>query len=106
MRKSLELIWGGNSYPIKVTMDFVDSLDDVVNITKMIQMLDSGSPSLVKSAKMIGFCLRHGGCVVTDEEIYDSMADSASVEDVMSLVSAIIFACLPETKKKPQKKKS
>jgi len=111
MRKKLELTWGGESYPMLVTMETIDRVEDKISIGGVLARQLTGDVRFSHDAKFIAIVLNEAGAIdATQESVYEYMfSDGAvSMAETKELLSLILSAFFPESKKKDSsaKKKS
>ena len=102
MRPKLNLSWKGKEYPLIVTMDTIDRLEDKINLTLMVQRCSEGDIRFSHASKMIALLLSEAGADVTQEEVYDGLFNGGSVtaSEVGILMGDIFSVIFPQPKKK------
>lgn len=97
--------WGKEEYKFAVTMEFVELVDDELNILQMAIDLDSGKmPKATKVARLYSIILNHCGKVITPEEVYEGM--TANMKDMKSIIIAakkVLNLCFPDQIEGPER---
>ena len=102
LRAKVELTWNGVAYPLLVTMEVIDRVDDKVNIGKLLLRNLSGDTRYSHSAKFLSLMLNEAGAKTTQEEVYEMMfaSDGITLDDVAEFNELLLSACFFDTKKK------
>ena len=100
-RPPITITWDGETYTTRVTMGFLEDLDQAVNIVEITAELTSGKVHITNAVKMVWVCLNHAGCKATYEQVFDEAIIDADVAgNVMGTCAAILSAVYPQPKKK------
>ncbi len=110
MRKKLELNWQGVDYPLLVTMEVIDRVEDKISVGNILARQLTGDVRFSHDAKFIAIVLNEAGASATQESVYEYMFSegAVSMEETKKLLGFILSAFFPESKKKDSlaKKKS
>ena len=104
LRAKIELSWQGVSYPLLVTMEVIDRVDDKINLGKMLLRNLAKDTRYSHSANLLSLMLNEAGAKVTQEEIHETMFSSEGItlDDVTEFNEIILCACFFDTKKKEE----
>tara|TARA_B110000503_G_scaffold40215_2_gene66015 strand:+ start:9494 stop:9847 length:354 start_codon:yes stop_codon:yes gene_type:complete len=107
LRKKLVLGWEGVDYTLMVDMECVDRVDELISIGKTLSRQISGDIRFSHVAKFVSVVLNEAGASTTQESVYESMfSDGAtSMEVIQGLLTHMLSAFFPETKKKDTPKR-
>jgi hypothetical protein len=108
LRKKLDLSWKGKEYPLLVTMEVVDRVEDHINTSLLSVQLSKGDIRYSKLAKFVALMLNEAGADATQEEVYcEAFSNgSAGVVEIQETVGAMLSAFFPEQKKKESSAKT
>lgn len=103
--RKAKLKWDGEEYSFSVTMEFVEVLDDELNILKMAIELDSGEvPKATKVAKLYSIILNYCGKKITPEEVYEGMTGSLTdMKEIIIAAKKVLSLCFPEQIEGPER---
>ena len=106
LRKKLALNWKGKEYPLLVTMEVIDRVEDELNIGQLLLRHASGDVRYSHVAKMLSLLLNEAGAKTNQEEVYVGMFDGEgiAVAEVNALVDKVFSTFFPEQKKKEKQK--
>lgn len=102
LRKKLDLEWDGKRYPLLVTMEVVEGLEEVVNLTQLNLSMMDGDLKVSHACKLIALILNEAGAEVTTEDVYTEVftGDQFDMTQMMEVLNLIFSAVFPEPKKK------
>lgn len=102
LRAKVELEWQGVKYPLLVTMEVIDRVDDKVNIGKLLLRNLANDTRYSHSAKFLSLMLNEAGAKTTQDEIHRTMFSDKgiSLDDVAQFNEILLSACFFDTKKK------
>lgn len=102
LRKKLDLNWQGKKYPLLVTMEVIDRVDDHISTGVLLARQSSGDIRFSHVAKFLAVVLNEAGASVTQEEVYCGMFEdgATSMQEAQVLLGYILSAFFPEPKKK------
>lgn len=103
INKRVELSWDGESYPVLVTMEVIERIEERQNLAKLAQDCAKGDVKFSHAARLVATLLNEGGASVSVDDVYEGMfADGAtSGAAVVGMMSDILGAVFPPPKKKP-----
>ena len=106
LRAEVELSWHGVKYPLLVTMEVIDRVDDKINIGKLLSRHLDGDVRHSHSARFFSLMLNEAGASTTQEEVYDEMfsKEGVSLMDVKNFNEILLSACYSDSKKKEEQK--
>ena len=87
------LAWGKDTYeiPAELVMGLIERIEDHVTFGD----LADNKVKFGKIAAAYGTALRYAGCRVTNEEVYRSILDGASFEQVTSAINGLMMIMVP-----------
>tara|TARA_R110000787_G_scaffold286258_2_gene403883 strand:- start:458 stop:796 length:339 start_codon:yes stop_codon:yes gene_type:complete len=102
LRTKVELSWRGVEYPLLVTMEVIDRVDDKLNIGKLLTRYLANDVRHSHSAKFLSLMLNEAGAKTTQEEVHMEMFSSEGVtlSDVKEFNELLLGACFHDSKKK------
>jgi len=111
INKKLDLSWGGEDYPLCITMRIIDEIESRgINLMTMYSGLNRGEVKFSHVAKLIAILLTSAGAKVSQEDVWEGMFGDGDLQaaDTIPLLEEIFLAIFPEPKKKraSTKKKS
>lgn len=103
VNKTINLSWGGKTYPLIVTMRHIDQIEEEINLMKMVSRCATGDIRFSHAAKLISILLNIAGAEATQEDVYDGMFSDEGIDpnDIVEMVSEILDVVFYRTKKKP-----
>lgn len=106
LRTKVELSWQGVDYPLLVTMEVVDRVDEKVNIGKLLSRYLVNDIRHSHSAKFLSLMLNEAGAKTTQEQIHLEMfsEDGVSLTDVQAFNELLLSACFHDSSKKKEGK--
>lgn len=106
LRAKVELSWHGVEYPLLVTMEVIDRVDDKVNIGKLLSRHLVDDVRYSHSAKFFSLMLNEAGAKTTQEEVYFEMFKEGGVTlmDVKNFNELLLSACYSDSNSGSKKK--
>lgn len=106
INKTIKLAWEGVEYDIHITMRVIDSIEEELNLMKVVEQCTTGDVRFSHAAKLIAILLRSAGCPVTQEDVFEGIFSEETIEpqEVIQLLWHILEAIFPEPKKKSNTK--
>jgi len=100
INKTIPITWKGEEHKILITMLDVDRIEEEFNIMKFVSRLSMADMRFSHAAKFVSLVLTHGGCAVTQEEVYTHIFtdenDELQPEMVEGLCWTLVSCCFPE----------
>ena len=106
LRTKVELSWQGVEYPLLVTMEVIDRVDEKINLGKLLSRHLDDDVRHSHSAKFLALMLNEAGAKATQDDVFDEMFDSEGISlmDVRSFNEILLAAIFSNSKKKEDKK--
>jgi hypothetical protein len=106
LRTEVELSWHGVKYPLLVTMEVIDRVDDKINIGKLLSRHLDNDVRHSHSAKFLSLMLNEAGANTTQEEVHEEMfqKEGVTLMDVKNFNEILLSACYSDSKKKEEQK--
>lgn len=106
LRTKLELNWQGKEYPLLVTMEVIDRVEDKISAAALLAQMSTGDVRLSHVAKFLALVLSEAGANVTQEQVYIGMFEDGehTIQSAQEMVGLVASAFFPQAKKKEGKK--
>ena len=102
IRQTYKMLWDGVEYEIKFTMELIETIDEAVNLMKVVQRCNNGELRITQSTKLIALVLNSAGANVTKEQVFDGLGEHIDASELGNITIEIANRCFLKTKKKSE----